>query len=167
MLKKISLLCAAAALLSGCATPYRQEGFLGGLNETQVGPNVWRISFQGNGFTTTERAEDFVLLRGAELALKNGYSYFGLASSRVNTTYSAHTTPVTTTTNANAYAVGNMAYGSATSTSYGGNTFFVSYPSANNTVVMFKDKPDVAGVIFDAQFVCASVGAKYKVTCGV
>ena len=97
--------CLAIALLtSACATPYEQEGLLGGLNETQLGPNVWRISFQGNGFTTTQRAEDFVLLRGAELALKNGYSYFGLASSRVDTSYSAHTTPTVTTTNANVNA---------------------------------------------------------------
>jgi hypothetical protein len=159
--------CVLAVLVSGCATPYEQEGLLGGLNETQVGPNVWRISFQGNGFTTTDRAEDFVLLRGADLALKNGFSYFGLASSRVDKSYGAITTPVTTTTNANAYVVGNTAYGSATSTSYGGNTIFVSYPSANNTVVMFRDKPDVAGVVYDARFVCKSVGAKYKVSCGV
>ena len=164
MFRKIGLLC-AAGLLSACATPYEQEGLVGGLSETQLGPNVWRISFQGNGFTSTQRTEDFVLLRGAELALKNGYVYFGLASSRVDTSYSAHTTPVTTVTNANAYRVGNTAYGSATSTSYGGNTFFASYPSAHNTVVMFKEKPEASGVIYDARFVCQSVGAKYKVTC--
>jgi hypothetical protein len=154
-----------SALLVGCATPYEKDGLLGGFDETQIGPNVWRVTFQGNGFTSSERAEDLVLLRSAELTVKNGYSYFGFASSRLSASQMAVTTPVTTTTNANAYAVGNTAYGTATSTSYGGNTYLVSMPSANNTVVMFKERPNTESMVFDARFVCRTVGAKYKVTC--
>jgi hypothetical protein len=155
----------ASTLLVGCATPYEKNGLLGGFDETQIAPNVWRVSFQGNGYTSSDRAEDLVLLRSAELTVQNGYSYFGLASSRLSASQMAYTTPVTTTTSASAYALGNTAYGTATSISYGGNTNFVSMPSAKNTVVMFKDRPDSASMIFDARLVCRTVGAKYKVTC--
>ena len=31
----------------------------------------------------------------------------------------------------------------------------------------FKEKPEVSGMVFDARFVCNSVGTKYKAHCGV
>jgi hypothetical protein len=155
------------ALLAGCATPYQQHGYLGGFEETQLAPNVWRVSFKGNQYTSSERAEDFALLRAADLTLQSGYSYFGLASARVGASVSAYTTPVTTTTTGSAEVVGNTVYGRSTSTSYGGDTYFMARPTANSTVAMFKEKPAVSGLVYDARFVCNSVGAKYQVQCGV
>jgi hypothetical protein len=31
---------------------------------------------------------------------------------------------------------------------------------------MFKGKPDIQGMVYDAKFVCQSLGQKYEVTCG-
>jgi hypothetical protein len=164
---RVDTTCSAPdGLLAGCATPYQSQGLMGGFDETQIAPNVWRVSFKGNGYTSPERAENLALLRSADLTLRSGFSYFGLASARVGSSVSAFTTPVTTTTTASAHVVGNSAYGRATSTSYGGDTFFVSKPSANNTVVMFREKPEVSGMVYDAQFICDSVGTKYKAQCG-
>ncbi len=163
---RIATAVAVLLLTAACATPYQKQGFTGGFDETPIAPNVWRVSFNGNGYTSSDRAEDLVLLRSAELTLTSGYSYFGLASARVGSTVQALTAPTVTTTSANAHVFGNTVRGSSTSITTGGGTTFISKPSAHNTVVMFKEKPEGTGMIFDAQFICTSVGAKYKVVCG-
>lgn len=151
MILKI-VLALAAVLVSGCAATYQKAGHAGGFKETQLSENVWRVSFSGNGYTRSERAEDFALLRSADLTLLNGFTYFALANSRNETNVSSYTTPITATTK-----------GSKTRY-YGGDTVFVSIPTANNTVVMYKAKPDTA-MAFDARFICASLGKKYEVSC--
>lgn len=154
------------AILSGCATAYQREGFSGGFSETQLGENVWRVSFEGNGYTKVQKAEDFALLRSAELTLEKGYTHFGLVDSRSSRGKGAFTTPTTSYTTGSAYGAGNYAYGHATTQTYGGQTFFVSWPFITNTIVMFKGKPDVQGMVYDAKFICQSLGQKYEVTCG-
>lgn len=160
-------LTAVAVALIGCSTPYQSYGLRGGFEETQLAPNAWRVSFTGNGFTGSEEAQNYVLLRSAELALATGYSYFGVASGSANMNpLGTYTAPSTTTTTGSANLYGGRVYGSATSVNYGGMTAAFAYPTANNLVVMFKDRPDTNALIFDAAFICRSVGAKYKVTCG-
>jgi hypothetical protein len=39
------------ASLVGCATGYQAQGFTGGFDETQLSPNVYRVTFKGNGYT--------------------------------------------------------------------------------------------------------------------
>ena len=48
-------------LLVGCGTAYQKMGFTGGYTETQLGENIFNVSFQGNGYTSRERASDFLL----------------------------------------------------------------------------------------------------------
>lgn len=160
---QLILLCAA---LSGCATAYQSTGFTGGFEETALAPNIYRVRFNGNGYTGAGRAADLALLRSADLTLQKGYRYFGLADASSSKTVSAMTMPTTSTTNANAHLVGNSIYGTATTTTTGGGVYFISKPSAENLVVMFSEKPDGA-MVFDAAFVCESIGPKYKATCGV
>lgn len=54
-------------LLAACATGYKPEGFSGGFFELQLSENVYRVSFDGNGYTGSRRAADMALLRSAEL----------------------------------------------------------------------------------------------------
>lgn len=64
------------------ATPY-QSGigtYTGGYYETQMGPDTFRVNFSGNGFTPTQMAQDYAILRAAELALQRGYPYFVVSS---------------------------------------------------------------------------------------
>lgn len=139
---------------------------MGGFEEVQIAPDAWRVSFTGNGYTSEDRVQDFVLLRSAELATLNGFSYFGFAaaSSRMNS-LGTYTMPATATTTGSAYVVGNTIYGNTTTTSYGATSFALGYPSANSTVVMFKEKPATQGMVYDARFICRSLGAKHKVQC--
>ena len=156
--------CAVMAL-AGCATAYQKEGFSGGFSEVQLGENVWRVSFEGNGYTRGQRAQDLALLRSADLTLLKGYTHFGLADSRASTSNSTYTTPTTSATNFSGSTYGNSFSGRANTTIYGGNTVFISAPSTVNTVVMFKGQPAAASSVFDASFICNSMAAKYEVTC--
>ena len=158
-------LIAAIVTLAGCATAYQQKGFSGGFDETQLDTNVWRVSFRGNGYTKGERAEDFALLRSAELTLANGFTHFAFAESRTGSEVSTYTAPTTSYTTGSANIVGNNVYGNATTSTRGGGTTFIHRPSAVNTVVMFKGKPDSSNMMYDANFVCTSVGKKYEVVC--
>jgi hypothetical protein len=155
----------AMTLLAGCATAYQPQGLSGGFTETQLDTNVWRVLFKGNGYTRGEKAEDFAMLRSAELTLANGFSHFAFAESKTGNEVSAYTAPTTSYTTANASVYGNSVRGTATTQTYGGGTTFISKPSAKNVVVMFNGKPNTGGLVFDAQFICNSMGQKYKVVC--
>jgi hypothetical protein len=48
------LILCFAGFLASCATPYESTGFLGGYSDTALAPDVYRISFQGNGYTSQE-----------------------------------------------------------------------------------------------------------------
>lgn len=154
------------AALASCATGYQSEGFSGGFSETALAPNIYRVSFEGNGYTSSTRAQELALLRSADLTIQKGYRYFGLADSSSESYLSSYTTPVNTTTTANVTAYGNTAYGTAQTTTTGGQTMFIAKPSATNLVVMFTERPSGVGMVFDAQFLCSSIGPKYKATCG-
>ncbi len=91
-MKKILSVLAFGIFIGGCATPYQKSGLGGGFIETQLSQNVWKINFNGNQFTKMRRATDFCLLRGAELALENGYKYFTVLNENSHTESSTVTT---------------------------------------------------------------------------
>jgi len=165
----------ALLLVFGCSTPYKSNGLMGGFSETQLDENVFRVSFRGNGFTNPERAADLSLLRAAELARNNGYSYFIIVDSQSYSKYSAVTTPTTTTTTAqiNTVGTGNISgnnvnfnansIGSATTHTYGGQTFIISKPTTTNTIVCFKEKPEINGLIYKVDFLMQSLTQKYGI----
>ena len=72
-----------------------------------------------------------------------------------------YTTPVTATTNANVTAYGNTAYGTATTTYYGGQTLVFEKPRASNTILCFTERPNVNGLVYDAAFLGNSLRGKY------
>jgi hypothetical protein len=153
-----------SALLAGCATAYQRDGFSGGYTETQLGENIFQVSFRGNGYTRGERASDFALLRSAEVTSENGFRYFIVVESGKDSSLSTYTTPTQSYTTGSAYGYGNRAYGSATTTTSGGQTYIIRKPSATNTIVCFKEKPEIAGLVFDAEFVKKSLKQKYGIT---
>ncbi len=57
-----------AVILVGCATVYQRQSFTGGFSETQLGENIFQVSFKGNAYTSRKRASNFTLLRSAGLA---------------------------------------------------------------------------------------------------
>ena len=74
------MLAAIAVSLSSCATPYAQSGLTGGFDVQELRPDVFRVSFQGNGYTSRETVQVYWLYRCAQLALEKGFSGFEILS---------------------------------------------------------------------------------------
>lgn len=163
-MKPLLIIITLLAVMFGCATAYQPVSFSGGFSETRLGENVFQVSFRGNGYTSRERASDFSLLRSAEIALENGFRYFVVVDSEKHSQVGAYTTPTTSRTTWNIHGYGNTAYLSATTTTQGGQTYFVSKPRAANTILCFKEKPEINGLVFDAEFVTKSIKEKYGIT---
>ena len=118
-MRRIGLI-AAILILSGCATDYQHQettlvkwwdGY--GYSSTQIDTNVFQVTFKGNTYTGIERANDFTLLRSAELALENGYEYFVIIDAQQYSSNSSDTTSTTHTAN-----------------------------TSTKTIVCFKEKPE-------------------------
>lgn len=77
---RVIMLAALAVVLVSCATPYQPEGLFGGFDVKELRPDVYRVSFGGNGFTTAESAQVYWLHRCAELAVEKGFTGFEVLS---------------------------------------------------------------------------------------
>ncbi|CAG8868684.1 CC0125/CC1285 family lipoprotein [Pseudomonas fluorescens] len=149
-------------LLSSCASTYTPQSTFPGFNgyfDTQLGENIFQVGFQGDGYDSRGRVTDLALLRSAEVALQNGFAYFVIANMADNSSGANYVAP--TTTQATATIVGNTGYGTATT--YGGQSFFFTYPNTTNTIVCFKEKPAIQGLVYEAKFVVASLKAKHGI----
>ena len=156
------LVIAAAMFVSGCATPYQSTGFTGGFSETQLAPDVFRIYFRGNGYTSGERAEDFAMLRAADLCLQHSFTCFALLNESSSTSTSAVTTPGYSYTTGSAYAYGNSATYSGQTVYSPGQTILIHKPHAGLLIRGFQTKPD--GIYtFDAAFLQKSLKQKYHI----
>ncbi|WP_205701963.1 CC0125/CC1285 family lipoprotein [Pseudidiomarina mangrovi] len=162
MIKKIIIVSVALTLIS-CATSYQPNSFSGGFEEIQLSPNVWSVTFNGNGYTRATAAEEMALLRSAELTLTNGFKYFAIVdrNSRNDTTVIPQASRSYTSGNINSF--GNY---NGRTTTYGGVPLVIKKPSANNTIMMFKENLNDDPFFYDANFICESLGPKYEVICG-
>lgn len=170
---KLALTLVTSLFLFGCATTYQPQGMTGGFSEVQLDTNVFKVTFNGNGFTNREIANDYALLRSAELAHKNGFKYFLIVDSEQTSENSTFTTPTTATTNISANTYGNAStygnhtnynastYGTATTTVSGGQTYNVSKPQATNTIICFHEKPQ--GFAYNVDFVIKSIKEKHGI----
>lgn len=166
-------------LMCSCATPYQPCGLTGGYYETQLDANVYRVSFRGNGVTSPERAADLCLLRSAMLAKQHGFSYFIIIDNNSYTNQSMVTLPTTATTTANintfgtAHFYGNKintntnSYGTSNTVVSGGATNVVSRPTSCNTIMCFKERPQTAVLIYDANFLTKRLSQQYHVPHGL
>lgn len=71
----------AAALLlglAGCATPYQEMGFLGGVQATQVTQDTFQIAARGNAYTGADTIQRYALRKAAETTVAAGYDLFML-----------------------------------------------------------------------------------------
>jgi hypothetical protein len=146
----------------GCSTPYQSSGLMGGFTDTQLAPDVFRVTFRGNAYTSGERAQDLALLRAADLTLQSGHAYFAIVNESNATTASSFTTPGQTTTTGNVTAAGNSAYYSENTTTMPGQTYTFFRPSSGMLIRCFTTKPE--GIFtFDAAFLQHSIKQKYNI----
>ena len=81
-------------MLAGCATAYQSKGLTGGYSDLQIAENMFKVGFEGNGYTNPQRARDYALLRSAELALGNNYKYFVILEEANEVKNNTHRMPV-------------------------------------------------------------------------
>ncbi len=161
-MSKIYLTLLITVALSACATSYQKISHTGGYSETRLDKNVFIVSFNGNGYTSVERARDFALLRSAELTLENDYMFFATfdENDRVDTSF--YKTPESYDTNVNLNTYGNQTYGTATTRKSGGKIYTSSKPQATLKIVCFVDKPNKV-FAYDANFIKDSIEKKYQI----
>jgi len=76
--------------VSGCATPYQAKGLTGGFTETRLSEDAYQVQFEGNGYTSQEKASRFILRRCAELSLEHGKRYFTVTSNESQSSSSGY-----------------------------------------------------------------------------
>ncbi len=161
MMRRSLILLFGVTFACGCATPYQSSGLCGGYSETQLAPDVFRISFRGNGYTSGERAQNLALLRAAEVTLDHGYKYFILVDESNSQSLSTVTTPGSSYTTGSAYIHGNQATYSGHTTYTPPQTYTVSKPKTGLLIQCLKEPPEVARA-FNAAFLVESLKAKYN-----
>lgn len=171
-------LCMSALVLCGCATPYAKYGYWndGGYTDRRIQDNIFKVTFEGNQYSKRDEVVDFALLRATEVAMENGYNYFVITEGDVwkdNLTFS---TPATSYTTGNVYTSGTVnTYGNtgtysgggnltSQTTTYGGQTYNISWPMVSYTIACFIDTPeDVNATVYVAKQVSDNLRATYKI----
>ncbi len=168
----VLLLCLG---LVGCATGYARHGFSGGYSDMKLQDDIFRVMFSGNAFCGRGRAEDFTLLRCAELTLEQGYRYFIIIDEKSEISTSSYTSPVTAetrgsiidttpvTTGGNVTIVGGSATYSGKTTYSGGQTHSLHKPSTCNTIKCFREKPNIATMVYDAEQVKRNLKRAHRI----
>lgn len=77
MREMIMLFC-GLALLVACATPYKQakKATSNGYFDTKLQDGMYEVLFNGNDNTSAAKANNYALLRAAEVCLENNYQSF-------------------------------------------------------------------------------------------
>ena len=159
----IAILATIALLvLTGCATSYQSSGFTGGFQESQLAPDIFEVSFNGNGYTSGKRTRDYTMLRAAEICQGQGFSFFLILERDNSATTHSYTTPGQSYTTGTAYAYGNTAtyYGQTTHTP--GQTHHFVKPSSSMTIKLLRTKP-TEGIAYEAAFLIKSLKKQYGV----
>jgi hypothetical protein len=63
-------------LVSACVTPYAPKGLLGGFSDMALAPDIYKVTFNGNGYTSQDTVQSYTLRRCAEIAVNHGFNYF-------------------------------------------------------------------------------------------
>lgn len=159
-MKKIGIV-ALAVLVSACATSYQPYSYFGGggYKDIQLSENSFKITVEANGYTSKSQASDLALLRAADLTLEKGFKHFVIVGSADESSGMTYTTPTTTTANVSANKFG----ATGTAQTYGGQTFYVAFPTPVLTILAFKEKPSISGMVYDATMTSKSLKSQLNI----
>jgi hypothetical protein len=74
------LVMVLAVVAAGCATPYQDMGFLGGVAAHQMTADTYRITARGNEYTRGTTIQDYTALKAAETTKAAGATHFLIIS---------------------------------------------------------------------------------------
>lgn len=142
--------------MTGCATKYQQMGLTGGVTAEPVMTDVYRIIARGNGYTSLDRVQDFVLLKAAETTLAAGGSHFVVVNEANRTSVISGQTPGTVQTSV---------YGRTAFTTYNpGTTYNIVRPGEAVLIRVIRLKPGEAPPpgAFPAHDIVNNIGPRLK-----
>lgn len=151
---------AAVILLGACTTAYQERGLTGGFSDMRLSQDMYRVTFEGNGFTPSDRAADLALMRAAELTVEQGAEHFAIVDSAGRVTESTITTPTTASTTGSVDIYGNL---TANTTIYGGNSYQITRPSAQMTILVVEKPEMFDGHLYDAGVLLRAIGNRYDI----
>src|SRR6516225_5090710 len=93
-------------VLTACATPYQNMGFMGGVEAQRMTADTYRIVARGNGYTGATTIQDYTMLKAAETTKQAGGTHFAIISAAD----ASRTGTVVTPGQAQTSVVGNMAF---------------------------------------------------------
>lgn len=147
-MKNIIYIFVFALFCVACATPYKaaSKPSSNGYFDTMLQKGVYDITFNANGETEIKQAQDYALLRAAEVCLENGYRSFSVVNSANNSK-----TETDMVTNTNTY---NKNY----SYSY---SYLVSETKPRVSIII-QCSPE-ENLFFNAESIKESLRKKYRI----
>ena len=141
------LLC--GFLSAGCSTGRSYHAFDSywslGYNDTRMGEDLWSVSYRGYEISQGE-ANDYALLRAAEVTANAGYRYFAVVNEQNSTSSTAIGT-------FNSYQGTGSGFMSST-----------SYPEVRLSIKAFKEKPAGSSAVLDNQYLAPAIRQKYNLS---
>lgn len=161
-MRKILIPLIMLSVLSGCSSGYHPRNFFGGYSDMQIQDETYRVSFSGNGYTSSQRAADFALLRCSELTLSKGHKYFAIVSDNSEIERSFYTAPATTYHSGRINTYGGSGSYHGFSQTIGGQTYNISKPVIQYVIRTFEEKPADVFCYYDAKQISDNIRANYK-----
>lgn len=164
-MKRLLALAFSAALLAACTTTPTlyapQTAPRGaGYSEYRLEDGRYRVTFQGNPGAPINQVSDYVLLRSAELALRDGYDWFRVADRVTQQTGSGGGSTLSVGGGTSSYDYGR--HGGGSSVGLGVGTSFNLGPkpavSSSMEVVFGKGPPPRGADVYDARAIVRTVG---------
>ena len=155
-------------VLAGCASTYEARSKWAdlwggdGFTDTQLGPDVFGVTFHGNEMTSSDRTSDFALLRGAELTLDHGFRYFIVMNESNSLSLTSHSRPTQFVPGVASPDNGWV----PEPTVIPGQLTIGSKPSSRMVIRAFSERPQDSTAFYDAEFVARSIREKYHLPAG-
>jgi opacity protein-like surface antigen len=164
-MKRLLALAFSAALLTACTTAptlYAPQTAPSGAgySEYRLEDGRYRVTFQGNPGAPVNQVSDYVLLRSAELALRDGYDWFRVADRVTQQTGSNSGSTLSIGGGTSSYDYGR--HGGGSSVGLGVGTSFNLGPkpavSSSMEVVFGRGQPPRGADVYDARAIVRTVG---------
>jgi hypothetical protein len=139
------LLALALSISVGCTPAYQTSGFEGEYAQSQLADNAFQVSYRGIEPTPPSQDIDLCLLRCAELADQNGFSYFVVVDDE------------------QLDLANNADPSSILDNLKPGMSFPMADPSSQNSILCFKMRPDGPGTVYESKSVMKSIRKKYGI----
>ena len=164
-MKKIIVALFGVVLLSGCATPYKPNGFAfnGGFDSVELEPNYFHVTFKGNEKTSRERASDFALLRTSDLMLERNCQSFVVVKSSNDIKKSTLVLPSAQSSSSTTTFYGNTAITQTNTMPSIAIASNLEFPRTTIEARCSNETPDITKGVYDSKFINNSLRAKYKI----